>query len=85
MADGSKSPKFGGFHPLDKSASLATTDRVKFVKMRGDGHFVQSLQLFDAKMRSLVRLEGSFTTGQTTTYELQDDEQIVGCYGVYNY
>jgi hypothetical protein len=53
--------------------------------MRGDENFVQSLQLFDAKMRLLAKLEGSFNTGQTSTYELNDEEIIVGCYGVYNY
>jgi hypothetical protein len=63
MSEGSKSPKFGGFHPLDKSVSLANSDKVKYVQMRGDENFVQSLQLFDAKMRLLAKLEGSFNTG----------------------
>jgi hypothetical protein len=85
MSDGSKSPKFGGFHPLDKSVSLAQSDKVKYVQMRGDTNFVQSLQMMDAKMNVLAKLEGSFTTGKTQTYELSEDEQIVGCYGVYNY
>ena len=63
MSDGSKSPKFGGFHPLDKSASLAQSDRVKYIQMRGDANFVQSMQLLDSHKRALVKLEGSFMTG----------------------
>jgi hypothetical protein len=40
MMDGSKSPKFGSFHPLDRKATLAQTDEVKYIQMRGDQNFI---------------------------------------------
>lgn len=40
MTDGARSPKFGKFHPLDKHASLAANDTIKFIEMRGDSEFI---------------------------------------------
>ena len=40
MSDGSRSPKFGHFHPLDKWQVLANTDNVKYIEMRGDSEYV---------------------------------------------
>ena len=47
MTDGSRSPKFGKFHPLDRQMSLANNDTVKYIEMRGDSEFVQSIKFFD--------------------------------------
>lgn len=40
MTDGSRSPKFGKFHPLDKQVNLAHNDQVKYIEMRGDNEFI---------------------------------------------
>ena len=85
MGDGSKSPKFGKFHPLDKQASMATNDVVKFIEMRGDSEFIQAIKLYDKDMRPIIEVEGTFQEGETVTHELDEGERIVGCYGIYNY
>lgn len=85
MSDGSRSPKFGKFHPLDKQLSLASNDVVKYIEMRGDSEFVQAFKLLDKDMQPLVEVEGTFQEGETVTYELEAGEKIIGCYGIYNY
>ena len=85
MTDGSRSPKFGKFHPLDRQTSLANNDSVKFIEMRGDSEFVQAIKLYDKDMKPLVDIEGTFAEGETTQYELGENEKIIGCYGIYNY
>jgi len=47
MTDGSKSPKFGKFHPLDNSVALAPSDRVKYIRMRGDEEYIQAFAFLD--------------------------------------
>ena len=46
MTDGSRSPKFGKFHPLDRQVNLATNDDVRYIEMRGDSEFIQAIKLF---------------------------------------
>ena len=45
MTDGSRSPKFGRFHPLDRAMSIAPTDHIKYITMRGDDEYVQAVKL----------------------------------------
>ena len=85
MTDGSRSPKFGRFHPLDRQTNLAANDSVKYIEMRGDSEYVQSIKLFDKETNPLLEIEGTFAEGETVTYELEEDEKIIGCYGIYNY
>lgn len=85
MTDGSRSPKFGKFHPLDKQVSLANNDNVKYIEMRGDSEFIQSIKFFDKDMAPVMEIEGTFVEGETNTYELGENEKIIGCYGIYNY
>lgn len=85
MTDGSRSPKFGRFHPLDKQLSLANNDLVKYIEMRGDSEYVQSIKLFDKDKGPLMEIEGTFVEGETVLYELEEGEKIIGCYGIYNY
>lgn len=40
MTDGSRSPKFGKFHPLDRAVHLTPNDQVKHIVMRGDSEYV---------------------------------------------
>ena len=60
MTDGARSSKFGKFHPLDKQASLAANDTVKFIEMRGDSEFIQAIKLYDKDMKPIIEVEGSF-------------------------
>ena len=53
--------------------------------MRGDNEFVQAIKLYDKDMGPIVEIEGTFVEGETTTYELGEDEKIIGIYGIYNY
>ena len=53
--------------------------------MRGDPEFIQAIKLSDKYNKPLVEIEGTFVEGETVTYELQEGEKIIGCYGVYNY
>ena len=53
--------------------------------MRGDSEFVQAVKLYDKDMKPLVDIEGTFVEGETMTYELGENEKIIGCYGIYNY
>lgn len=85
MTDGSKSPKFGKFHPLDRQVKLAAKDSVKFIEMRGDSEFVQAVKLFDKNNNPILEIEGTFVEGETVTYELAEGEKIIGVYGIYNY
>ena len=50
MTDGSRSPKFGKFHPLDRSVHLAPNDQVKYIVMRGDSEYVQAISMYDRNM-----------------------------------
>ena len=85
MTDGSRSPKFGKFHPLDKQVQLAHNDQVKYIEMRGDSEFVQAIKLYDKDTQPIVEIEGTFVEGETMTYELGEEEKIIGIYGIYNY
>ena len=85
MTDGSRSPKFGKFHPLDRQVQLANNDTVKYIEMRGDSEFVQAIKLYDKDTNPIIEIEGTFVEGETMTYELEEDEKIIGCYGIYNY
>ena len=85
MTDGSKSPKFGKFHPLDKWQNLARSDQVKYIEMRGDDQFVQAIRFKDKTRRAIMDVQGTFTDGITHEYELEEDEKIIGVYGIYNY
>lgn len=85
MTDGSKSPKFGKFHPLDNEAHLAASDNVKYIRTRGNRENVQALAFLDHKQKPFFEIEGSFTDGETVTQVLEDSEQVVGVYGIYNY
>ena len=40
MTDGSRSEKFGKFHPLDYSVHLIPNHQVKYIVMRGDSQYV---------------------------------------------
>ena len=64
---------------------MANNDLVKFIEMRGDSEFVQAVKLYDKDMKPLVDIEGTFVEGETMTYELGENEKIIGCYGIYNY
>ena len=71
MTDGSRSPKFGKFHPLDRSVQLAPSDSVRYIVMRGDDEYVQAISMYDKDMQPYFQIEGTFTEGETTTFELQ--------------
>lgn len=46
---------------------------------------IQALAFLDEKHYSFFEIEGSFTDGETETHTLEDNEIIVGAYGIYNY
>jgi len=85
MTDGSKSPKFGKFHPLDKEVTLAPSEKVRYVQLRGDQEYVESLSFLDQEKKAVLQIEGSFNKGKTQIHELQEDEEVIGCYGIFNY
>ena len=41
--------------------------------------------MLDKNRNSLIEIEGTFTDGVTMEYEIEEDEKIIGIYGVYNY
>ena len=53
--------------------------------MRGDEEYVQAISMYDKDMQPFFEIEGTFTEGETTTFELHPGEQIIGVYGVFNY
>ena len=85
MTDGSKSPKFGKFHPLDKEVTLSPGEKVRYVSLRGDEEYVEALSFLDQDKKPALQIEGSFNKGNTQVHELQEDEEVIGCYGIFNY
>ena len=85
MIDGSRSDKLGKFHPLDKKASLIPYQQVKYIVMRGDSEYCQSIQMYDKDMKPFFTIDGTFTEGETRTFELEKGEQIIGVHGIYNH
>jgi len=41
--------------------------------------------MLDGDKKSLLQIEGSFSKGKVACHELQEDEEIIGCYGIFNY
>ena len=41
--------------------------------------------MYDKDMQPFFEIEGTFTEGETRTFELEEGEQIIGVYGIYNY
>ena len=53
--------------------------------MRGDHEYVQAIKLINKDNEPVIDIQGTFVQGETQTYELEEDEKIIGCYGIYNY
>lgn len=85
MSDGTQSPKFGQFHPLDKE--VAVDEEVGAINMIGTKTNVLQICFLDRKRQPIFEIgNDDMVDGEEGfLHEIEENEQIVGIHGVFNY